>query len=56
MLPRRTDRPAAKHLRGAEWKTLSIARGQSTQFEKKAIGNWDEGEVGAKPARLHESC
>ena len=28
----------AKHLRGAEWKTLSIARGQSTQFEKKAIG------------------
>jgi uncharacterized protein DUF1572 len=28
----------AKHLRGAEWKTLSIARGQSTQFEKKPIG------------------
>ena len=28
----------AKHLRGPEWKTLSIARGQSTQFEKKAIG------------------
>ena len=28
----------AKHLRGAEWKTLSIARGQSTQFEKKALG------------------
>jgi hypothetical protein len=28
----------AKHLRGPEWKTLSIARGQSTQFEKKPIG------------------
>src|SRR3954466_8157918 len=28
----------AKHLRGAEWKTLSIARGQSTEYEKKAIG------------------
>ena len=28
----------AKHLRGCEWKTLSIARGQSTQYEKKAIG------------------
>ena len=28
----------AKHLRGSEWKTLSIARGQSTQYEKKAIG------------------
>src|SRR3954462_9304650 len=28
----------AKHLRGAEWKTLSIARGQSTQFEKKPLG------------------
>jgi hypothetical protein len=28
----------AKHLRGAEWKTLSIARGQSTQYEKQSIG------------------
>jgi hypothetical protein len=28
----------AKHLRGVEWKTLSIARGQSTEYEKKAIG------------------
>jgi hypothetical protein len=28
----------AKHLRGAEWKTLSIARGQSARFEKKPIG------------------
>lgn len=28
----------AKHLRGHEWKTLSIARGQSTQFENKPIG------------------
>src|SRR3954469_19769162 len=28
----------AKHLRGSEWKTLSIARGQSTQFETKPLG------------------
>jgi len=28
----------AKHLRGSEWKTLSIARGQSTEYEKKPIG------------------
>src|SRR4051794_14099219 len=28
----------AKHLRGPEWKTLSIARGQSTQYETKPLG------------------
>ena len=28
----------AKHLRGAEWKSLSIPRGQSTEYEKKALG------------------